>query len=91
MKSNEPWELLNIYIFICAVCGCPAVCGVGPWPAQARNNDYPQGVSRAHDVALFCKWLGAFMAHNSPRTALAPLLQIYVEECMCTHACISKG
>lgn len=74
MKSNLGSCL--IYFFICAVCGCPAVCGVGPWPAQARNNDYPQGVSRAHDVALFCKWLGAFMAHNSPRTALAPLLQI---------------
>lgn len=26
-------------------------------PVFVRNTDYPQGVSRAHDVALFCKWL----------------------------------
>lgn len=28
-----------------------------PHLPQIRNDDYPQGLSRAHDVALLCKWL----------------------------------
>ena len=46
-------------------------------PVLVRNTDYPQGVSRAHDVALFCKWLNDCLNDLQANVAMEPSHRVY--------------
>lgn len=59
--------MANVFCF-CVSLHVNSLCG------SFRLRDYPQGVSKAYDVGLLCKWLGEFV-HGSDTRRLVSWLR----------------